>query len=238
MASLAEMHVDHLPHSDDENYSFDPDTRSPAKDVLPPSLLSVLLRFDSQAFGVLASFPATFTIATGASALSILITLQITLRTLPVAVTSFLTANITAVLVGRKIGGYFEGWHFNILLDNGIVPSSIGPGSTLPYSSLPQSDIANKSNKNKGAAIGDGKEKRSGGRGGGGGGGGYQSTGTDEEDFANASKPAIIRRRAFRPMKRNLYFQVAFCTVIIIANIFGMMIGSLCAESFPSHLRK
>jgi len=196
-------------------------------DKLPKPLLQLLLQFDSQVFGVVVAFPVTFTMATCASALAILITLQLTIRTLPVAVSSFVAANLTAVFLGRRVGGYLEEWHYNQLLDHGILPSSIGPGSVLPYSSLPQSDSMTDGRR---ASIKDKKSAKSTG-------GGYQSTGTDEEDPQNVSRRPIIRRRAFRPMKRNFYFQITFITIIVIANVFGMIIGSMCAENFYSRLR-
>lgn len=242
MASLAE-YEDHVPQSNyEDDYATDPDNHPQtisSKDLMSHPLYKLLLLVDSQAFGVVAGFPFTFIIATGASALTILILLQFTLQSLPVTVASFSAANITAFFVGRTIGEILEEWHFNQLLDNGLIPSSIGPASTLPYSSLPQTEDdkfgksnsnSNNSSSNKGFATQTTGGKRSL--------GGYQSTGTDEEDAANISMRPIIRRRAFRPRGRNMYFLVAVCTAVVVANILGAMIGSLCAKTFPSRLKR
>jgi hypothetical protein len=84
---------------------------------LSPFIIEGLVRIDSQVFGLVSSFPYAFICGTIASSLVILIILQITLKTLIVATGSFLAANITAYLFGRRLGRRFEHWHLYLLIE-------------------------------------------------------------------------------------------------------------------------
>ena len=67
--------------------------------------------WDPQVFGVVASFPTVFIIASLASALVILALLQVTLNQTVIAVSSALAANLTALLVGSLAGPRLENWY-------------------------------------------------------------------------------------------------------------------------------
>jgi len=68
---------------------------------------------DPQVFGVVASFPIVFISASLVSALDILVVIQFTVKQLPVALSSFFVANLTAALVGSQEGPRWEKWYIS-----------------------------------------------------------------------------------------------------------------------------
>jgi len=68
---------------------------------------------DPQVFGVVASFPVVFISASLVSALDILVVIQFTVQQLPIALSSFFAANLTAALVGSQEGPRWEKWYIS-----------------------------------------------------------------------------------------------------------------------------
>lgn len=88
------------------------------------------LHFDPQCFGVVATFPLVFAIATGASVLTILVLVHITHTSSIVAFGSFLVANGTALLVGSRVGPVCEEWYHRKVYTEGLSRKGAGPGYT------------------------------------------------------------------------------------------------------------
>lgn len=104
---------------DGDNAWYDDDDFLIPYNSLPNFLMEALFMLDSQVFGLVVAFPYAFTCGTLASALIILIVIQITLKTIIVAICSFLAANIAAYLCGSRLGWRLEQWHLYLLLEHG-----------------------------------------------------------------------------------------------------------------------
>ena len=104
---------------------------------LPTFVVEGLMLLDSQVFGLVAAFPYAFTCGTIASALIILIVIQITLKTIIVATFSFLAANIAAYLCGSRLGWRLEQWHLYLLLEHGKFRNK---NNTTKYQSQTEND--------------------------------------------------------------------------------------------------
>ena len=162
---------------------------------------------DAQVFGVFAPFPIVFVCASLASALDILLVLQLTLKSLPVALSSFLVANVTAALVGSREGPRWESWY-----SSRKRMSDAPPGSMSSSSTTPMKRVVSKSLK---ARVFDDDEESTllGGR-------------NDSPSEASGDLPP-----------RNRKFYGALIAVAIFANLLGMMWGSWCSQNFPSRLK-
>lgn len=216
MRQLDDIEIDHSYDHDLREHRKGEEDRCRIEDVCGTTFTKFILRIDSQVFGVFTSFPFAFTAATIASMLAILLALQITLKTLIVAGSSFFAANLTAYFVGSNVGSIFEDWHRQKVLDDNDRPSSSNSSSSSSSSAKDKEGLLSK----------EGNQNYE---------NGYQIP--NEDIYVDLPTRSIIRRKSSRPIQRNCYFQVCFIIFIIIGNIFGMMIGSYCAAVFPTHLR-
>jgi hypothetical protein len=166
---------------------------------------------DSQAAGVLYSFPLALIAATTVSFLVIFITLQFTLNEAIVAVMGFLSANCTAALVGSSIGSKIEVWHIKRRLDRRWLEEPLS-GDQL-YSSATKHDDDNDAFDRE-ALI-----KSS-----------YQNK---EESIITSSTED---GRLLKPKPRNAWFKIAIVTAIILGNTWGMIVSSWVSVHFPTRL--
>lgn len=95
-----------------------------------------IFTFDSQAFGVIASFPAAFVIANVISLTTTFVLLQFTLSNLYLALMGFLVANASAFLVNSHIGYKLEVWHSHKQRVKGFCKVS-----NLDYNTLPSEEL-------------------------------------------------------------------------------------------------
>ena len=162
---------------------------------------------DAQVFGVFAPFPIIFLGASLASALDILIVLQLTLKSLPVALSSFLVANVTAAIVGSRVGPRWESWYSSRNKTSDVPPGSLSSSSTTPMKRVVSESLK--------ARVFDDDEESTllGGR--------YDSPSESSGDLP----------------PRNRKFYGALIAVAIFANLLGMMWGSWCSQNFPSRLK-
>ena len=177
---------------------------------------------EAQSFSVLAPFPIVFGIATGASALAILILRQLTSAAFVVAFSSFLVANLTALLVGSRIGPVFEAWFHRQVFVSLQQRGDAGLGTETGSETGSETGLYQAVPTAEGSRLAKQKDDR------------LHPTVERALSHHNDKEDRYVAAKMKEP--RNVLFFLSLAAVIVLANALGMMIGSWCAKHFPSRL--